>query len=337
MGVLLTRSVSVGFGTVVNGVPTSWNFTYQIGGATPEPITVVAGPTNLSAGVTAGNRWLYVLAGGNAGTFMVGVDPVGLAPGTYTGAILFTFTRGSTPMVVTFTVTASPPTVTNDANFAPQISPGSLVALFSGGNVLATTTVSGFSLPLPSSVNGTSVTMNGIPCPLIYVSAAQINLQAPMELQPGTANVIVNNNGLAFSTTVQVLTAAPGFFTTDYYANGGVAVLQDSNTGTILNANHPAVPGENVVMYFTGIGPITNNPGTGKAAPLSPLSQATSAVNVTVNGISVQPSFTGLTPGFAGLGQVDFQLPANMPARGSIPVVLTINGVTAKTVLISVN
>jgi uncharacterized protein (TIGR03437 family) len=231
----------------------------------------------------------------------------------------------------------SPISVTNDASFATQISPGSLVALFGSGNVLATTTISGFSLPLPTSSNGTSVTMNGILCPLVYVSPSQINLQAPMELQPGTATVIVNNNGQSFSTTVQVLPAAPGIFTTDYYASGGLAILQDSQTGALLNANNPAVPGEYLTMYFTGIGPITNNPGTGKVAQGSPsLSQSTSTVSVTVNGIFVQPSYTGLTPGFVGLGQLNFQLPANTPGGNTIPVVLTINGVSGKSVQISV-
>ena len=278
-------------------------------------VTAYVGPTQLTATVPQN-----LVA--NAGTASVTV----VSGSAVSNALMLTVAAPSVPV-----------SVTNGASFAAQISPGSLVALFGNGNVLATATVSGFSLPLPTSANGTSVTMNGIPCPLIYVSGGQINLQAPMELQPGTATVIVNNNGDAFSTKVQVLTAAPGVFTTDYYANAGVAILQDSTTGTILNANHPAVPGENVTMYFTGIGPVTNNPGTGKAAPLSPLSQADSVVSIMVNGVSVQPSFTGLTPGFAGLGQVNFQLPAGTPSWNSTPVVLTIDGVSSETVQISVN
>jgi uncharacterized protein (TIGR03437 family) len=277
--------------------------------------TTFVSATQLTAAIPAGD-----IASAGASQITV-VNPSGFA----SNALAFTI-NSATPQI----------TVTNDASFATQISPGSLVALFGNGNVLATATVSGFSLPLPTSSNGTSVTINGFPCPLVYVSPSQINLQAPMELQPGTAPVVVNNNGQAFSTTVQVLAAAPGIFTTDYYANGGVGILQDSATGTVLNANNPAAPSQNVTMYFTGVGPVTNSPGTGMAAPGSPsLSQSASTVSVSVNGISVQPSFTGLTPGFAGLGQVNFQLPANTPGGNSIPVVLTINGVSAKTVHIS--
>lgn len=263
--------------------------------------------------------------------------PQNLTANSGTASVIVVNPGATVSNALTVTVTPAPPAVTNDASFATQVSPGSLAALFGNGNVLATTTVSGFSLPLPTSVNGTSVTMDGIPCPLVYVSSSQINLQVPAEVQPGTASVVVNHDGQMFSTTVQVLTSAPGIFTTDYYVNGGVAILQDSATGAILNASNPAAPGENVTIYLTGIGPVTNNPGTGEAAPPSPLSQAESVVGVTVSGISSQPSFTGLTPGFAGLAQVNFQLPAKMPSRGSVPVVLTINGVSAKTVQISVH
>ena len=327
----------------VSANPNSFNFSYQIGsGTAPGALFGLSSSSPLAfSAVTTGGSWLsvtaYQLALATPATFSVLVNPAGLSEGTYTGSIVLSepIVNGQQTIPVTLTINASPIAVTNDASFATQISPGSIAALFGEG--IATTTSSGFPLPLPTSSNGTSVTINGILCPLIYVSASQINLQAPMELQPGTVTVVVDNNGQFFSTTVQVLTAAPGIFTTDYYANGGVGILQDSVTGTVLNVNHPALPGQNVTMYFTGIGPVTNNPGTGKAAPLSPLSQSTSAVGVTVNGISAQPSFTGLTPGFAGLGQVNFQLPANTPSGNAIPVVLTINGVSSKTVQISVN
>jgi uncharacterized protein (TIGR03437 family) len=328
----------------------SLNLTYQIGGVTPCPgtsglcepsqsVTLSSSSPLAFSAATTGESWLSVSTPQLAtpATVYVFVHPAGLSSGTYTGSIVLTepIVNGQQMVPVTLTITAVPITVTNDASFTTQISPGSIVALFGSG--FAATTASGFALPLPTSSNGTSVTMNGIPCPLIYVSPSQINLQAPMELQAGTAAVTVNNNGVALSTTVQVLAAAPGIFTTDYYANGGVAILQDSATGAVLNVNHPAVPGQNVTMYFTGIGPITNNPGTGRAAPPSPLSQSTSAVSVTVNGVPVQPSFTGLTPGFAGLGQINFQLPANTPSGNNVPVVLTINGVSAKAVQINVD
>jgi uncharacterized protein (TIGR03437 family) len=99
-------------------------------------------------------------------------------------------------------------------------------------------------------------------------------------------------------------------------------------------------------MYFTGIGPVTNSPATGNVAPQNPLSQSTSTVSVTVNGVPVsitvngvpvnQSYFVGLAPNFVGEGQINFQLPADTPS-GTITVVLTINNVSSKPVEIFVN
>jgi uncharacterized protein (TIGR03437 family) len=226
-------------------------------------------------------------------------------------------------------------TITNAASFTPQISPGSIAALWGNGNVLGVATAFGSGSPLPTSLNGTSVSIGGIPCPLLYVSPGQVNFQVPMELRPGTATLLANNNGQTLSTPVTVAIASPGIFSSDYYANGGVAVLQDSATFTNLDANHPAAAGENVTLYFTGIGPVANSPATGQPAGTA-LSQVTFAANITVGGVSVQPSFVGLTPGFVGLGQVNFQLPQSTPSGTSIPLVLTIADVSSRTAHISV-
>ena len=221
---------------------------------------------------------------------------------------------------------------TNVASFTTSISPGSLVALFGNGNILANSTATGFKTPLPTSSGGTSVTINGLACPLVYVSPTQINLQAPTALSAGTATVVVNNNGQTFSTMAQVLTAAPGIFTSDYMVT---AILQDGN-GALLDQSNPASPGQTVAMYLTGIGPVTNYPGDGEPAPFGPLAQSTSSYTLTVNATAAHIDYLGLTPGFAGLGQINFEIPAGTPSGNTIPVALTIAGTVSKTVQISV-
>ena len=327
------------------------------------PVAVGTSPLSIAVGDFNGDRKqdlaiansvannVTVLLGSGAGgfsaapgsPFAVGSYPISAAVGDFNGdgkldvSVANFSSNTATVLLNSFPAEVSQFTITNNASFAPQISPGSLLAIFGNGSVLATNTVSGFSLPLPTSSNGTSIMIDGVLCPLIYLSPTQINFQAPMELRPGTATVVVNNNGKTFSTTIPALAAAPGFYTTDYYANGGLAILQSSATGGLYNAASPAPQAQNVTMYFTGIGAITNNPGTGRPAPGgSGLSQATSTVTLTINGINVMPTFVGLTPGFAGLGQLNFQLPPNLPTSNAIPVVLTINGTASKTVLISV-
>jgi len=199
------------------------------------------------------------------------------------------------------------------------------------GDGLATTIAGASSLPLPFSLNGTSVTIGGFRCPLYYVSPTQINLQVPVEVGPGLSTVTVNNNGQIASSMFRVTTALPGIFTTD----GSLAILLN-RTNALLNEINPAAPGEIDTMYYTGIGTITNNPGTGGVASGNPLSQSTSTVSLTVDGLPAEILFNGLAPGFVGLGQLNFRIPSGTLSGDSIPVVLTIDGTASKTVLISV-
>ncbi len=306
-------------------------------------VTLGVSPITLSATASSGLTVSYVSTTTSVCTASGSIVAIlGVGTCSITASQSGNSTWAAAPSVTqSFTVSAASPkpiSITNVATFVQQVSPGALATIFGNGNVLAATTVQGFGLPLPSSSNGTSVTMNGILCPLLYLSPAQINVQTPMELQPGTATVVVNNNGKSFSATVLVLAAGPGFFTTDSYATGGLAIVQDSTTGALRNSGNPATPGEYVTMYFTGIGPVTNNPGTGNAAGTGNLlPQASSSVGLTVNGAAVQPLFVGLTPGFVGLGQLNFQVPASTPSGNAIPVLLTIGGVASKTVVMSVS
>ena len=50
--------------------------------------------------------------------------------------------------------------------------------------------------PLPLSLGGTSVSINGSSGPLLYVSPGQVNAQVPYETKVGTAKLIVTSNGV---------------------------------------------------------------------------------------------------------------------------------------------
>jgi uncharacterized protein (TIGR03437 family) len=88
--------------------------------------------------------------------------------------------------------------------------PGMLMSLY--GTKLANSTQSAKSLPLPLTFDGVSVTVNGLPAPLWFISPGQINLQIPYETALGSALVVVNNNGQVSSYTIQVTPTAPGIF-----------------------------------------------------------------------------------------------------------------------------
>ena len=68
---------------------------------------------------------------------------------------------------------------------------------------------------LPTQLDGTSVTIDGIPAYVEYISPTQINVLAPADSTTGSVNVVVTNNGQASApATAQLQTYAPAFFMT---------------------------------------------------------------------------------------------------------------------------
>ena len=107
--------------------------------------------------------------------------------------------------------------VVNGASFRPSnfvggaVAPGSIISIF--GSNLASATAGAVGLPLPPEISGTRVTMGGRAAPLFFVSAAQINAQAPWGLSAGTVTLTVQTaRGTSPPVNVSVVQTAPGLF-----------------------------------------------------------------------------------------------------------------------------
>lgn len=226
----------------------------------------------------------------------------------------------------------TPPTinangVTNGASFlANQVSPGSLFSIF--GSNFAVTAAGATSTPLPASLGGISVMVNGTAVPLVYVGTNQINAQLPYEIQPGTASLVVNGpGGSSASISFSVQLAAPGIFTAS-----GRAVAQNQD-GTLNTPSNPAKVGSVIVVYFTGTGPLNNSVPTGAVAP--GISNATSSLSATIGGANANLNYLGLTPGFIGLAQANIVVPSLN--TGDQAVNLTIAGATSNSAPVAVS
>jgi uncharacterized protein (TIGR03437 family) len=198
----------------------------------------------------------------------------------------------------------------NSASSQAKVAPGSLASLY--GLNLAFSTTAASSLPLPTTLGGTTVTLNGTAVPLLVVSATQINLQLPFNVATGPATLRVNNGAQTSQPmTVQIDAVAPGLFRIF------------SSAGTPVDANNPARLGDTIVIYGTGLGAVTPPATAGVAAPLA---TANSAVHVNVGGTDLTPAFAGLSPGSTGVYQVNAALPTNLPTTAPARVFVTING-----------
>jgi uncharacterized protein (TIGR03437 family) len=203
----------------------------------------------------------------------------------------------------------------NGASFATtqSLAPGSLASLF--GRALGSSNAQASAIPLPVSLGGVSVTVGGVPAPLLFVSGGQINFQVPWTVSAGTVDVVVTVNGTvsaAFRATVGPL--SPGIFSTQFGSGQAIAINADGSlagpAGSIPGiATRPAKPGETIIILATGLGAVSPSIATG-AASSDALRNATTKPSVLIAGAAAQVSFAGLSPQFVGVNQLNVVVPS---------------------------
>jgi uncharacterized protein (TIGR03437 family) len=223
----------------------------------------------------------------------------------------------------------------NGASYTAPVAPGSIAAIF--GDFLLTSTSIDTNLPLETSLQNLSFQFSGgTQAPLYFVSGGQLNLQVPWELTgQSTATLAATLNGQTGATqTVNLAGFAPAIFTMNSQGTGQGAILDSSYH--LVDSSNPATDGTTTILiYCTGLGPVTNQPATGSPAPSSPLAKTTAPPTVTIGGTPASVSFSGLAPGYVGLYQVNALVLSAPPGEG-VPVTISIGGVTSNTVTIAV-
>jgi uncharacterized protein (TIGR03437 family) len=180
-----------------------------------------------------------------------------------------------------------------------------------------------------------SVTINGVAAPLQFVSGGQINAQAPWELTPGMANVIVTRAGTASQPAVaQVSMFSPALYGFNLGTAQAIAINTDgtiaASPGAITGiTSHPAMAGDALTFYASGLGPLNSAPPSDGVGSLDDLRQTSTPLTVMVGGVPAQVAFSGLSPQFAGVYQVNVVVPSGVTGGGAVPVQLMIGGVTS--------
>jgi uncharacterized protein (TIGR03437 family) len=246
--------------------------------------------------------------------------------------------------------------VLNGASFssAGVVAPGSILSIFgahfgSGDN----------SSAFPSTnVNGIRALFGNTPAPIFSLSSGlgQINVLAPTELpSSGTVDLTVQDNaGSSAVFTLKLVPAAPGiFFNTDPLVltrHNAVAVVANTAwiamplsmatsiglptgcaaLGRAALCAQPAHPGDFLEVYLTGLGKNGTVLPTGSVAPVGRnlLYVTVTTPSVTIGGQVAQVLFSGLAPGYAGLYQVNVQVPSTIAPGDDIPIHISMAGVS---------
>ncbi|MDQ2950156.1 MAG: hypothetical protein M3Y27_30170 [Acidobacteriota bacterium] len=212
---------------------------------------------------------------------------------------------------------------------------GSIATIF--GSNLANQTFSATSTPLPTGLAGTTVTLDGVPAPLFFVSPAQINFQVSWRYQPRPdvdglthANVVVMSaNGTSEGYSLLIGIQGPGIFTTDGSGCGQSAVFDVASDGSVAinGPSNSAAPGGIITMFVLGIEilafPNNSPPPDGVPAPLDRVIPILPGTAINIGGKFAARLFEGLAPGLVGVQQLNLKLPADTPEGCSVPVQLT--------------
>ena len=201
------------------------------------------------------------------------------------------------------------------------LGPGGLASIF-GVGLSVEQAAKATSLPLPRELAGVEVRVNGVPAPLLFVSPGQINFQIPFEVSGSSARLTVRTPaGESDPVDMPVAAVQPGVFFDGATRLGAIVYPADGLTAW----NRPARPGEYVAVFASGLGPVNPRTETGEAASAVALSRNALPVTALVDGRRIEPLYAGLAPFFAGLWQVNLQLPADLPP-GEREIVLEVDG-----------
>ena len=229
------------------------------------------------------------------------------------------------------TPTISSGGVLNAASFATGqgVTPGSLISVF--GTNLSPSSVPAPTIPLPKALNGVQVTVNGIAAPLLFVSSGQINAQLPWETAAGTASVIVINNGASSAAeTFQVAAAAPGLFSTQYGVGQAIAINLDGSLAApaaLFPGSHTAQAGDTILLLCTGLGAVTPTVADG-ANSMDTLRTTVTNPTVYIGGVQAEVSFSGLSPQFTGVYQLNIVIPDGVAASNATAIQVVAGGIT---------
>lgn len=273
------------------------------------------------SGTTLGSAVLTGSAGTATATLVVNGLQLPVGSGTVTATYNATSTASVTISVTEASGSGPTPTpavtsVSNGASFKQGFAPGAVLSVFGSG--LSSVTQAASSVPLPLSISGVEVLVNGTAAPLYYASPGQLNVQIPYETTVGTTAVLsINNSGGVTTQTFSVAAAAPGIFT--------------NSSGALVPTASAAV-GQEVAFYITGAGAVQPAISDG-AAPASSIALAdlpvpTQKTTVTIGGVPATIDFIGIPSPLVGVTQINVTVPSGIPA-GVQPVVVTVGGVAS--------
>lgn len=226
---------------------------------------------------------------------------------------------------------------TSAASFREEaLARGSIASVFGTG--VATQTVIASTVPLPKTLGGVTVKINGVVASLFFVSPNQINYLVPDNLPDGEAEMTISNTaiGQTHKGMLSVAGVSPGIFTANADGRGvpAGAVLRVK-----VNGSQAYEPVSEINPASGRFVPVEIDLGSAKEVVVLVLfgtgwRNLSSQENVTVyiGGVKARVHYAGEISVFEGLDQMNVFIPREVAGKGIVPVLVIVDGKTANPV-----
>ncbi|MBF8305935.1 MAG: hypothetical protein HW398_1123 [Acidobacteria bacterium] len=252
---------------------------------------------------------------------------LGLSQNPATGLLVAaTHGRGAFALLLREPALTSPriDSIVNAAGFENgPLAPGMAVTLF-GANLAPAVTTAAAGIPLPSSLEGTTVTLNGAAAPMFAVAPGEVTFLVPYDVTGPLTDVILRSRTGEAAVQISLAAVSPGIFLA-----GPDGSIYHGDSRRVWDFS-PARGGEELILYASGTPAVQ----AGLPAPASPATRTDLAPRIRIGGQLVEIRFAGLTPTLIGIYQVNFVVPAGL--SGHLPLVLESGGVSSNTVTLPV-
>ena len=355
--------------TSLNGAFVTAPFTIALSGGNltgnmEVPLTLLAGGATTGTGSAA-------ITGGT-GTYAGATGSFASLTGTVNGSLLSNnltlsitgdgtiTTSGGTGGGGTTPPPANTPTITavQDAgSYTSNIAEGSIFVV--KGSNLSASGYTAFGFPLPTASSGSDKAQitftptaggSGTAAYLIYTynenGTNQLAAILPSTLAAGSYNVTVTANGATSAPFAATVVQRKAELFTGDASGSGLVLAQNVVTATQYDINRfttgtvggftisPAHPGQTMVAYATGLGPVSG--GDNVASSGFDFTQNGVTVQVIVGGMSIPALYAGRTPSLAGLDQINFTLPSNIPTGCTESFQISVNGVLSAPTFVAI-
>jgi uncharacterized protein (TIGR03437 family) len=192
----------------------------------------------------------------------------------------------------------------------------------------------------PTALDGIGVTIGGQAAFISYISPNQINAQISSGAHLGPQEIrVVTAAGSSDPQMITVNAIQPGLLAPSSLMIGNKqyteALLADGTTmvtpsGMATSAARPAHPGETIVLYGVGFGPVSPDAGAGDIVQQD--NTLLTPFQVFFNGARAAVSYAGLAPGSVGLYQFNVVVP-DSAAGAAVPLTFALGGSMGQQVL----